>query len=118
MREIKFRGWIKEAQKMVHHLESRYYPQWFTTRAEYLMQYTGFKDKADKEIYEGDIVKFIYRWGESFTCNDVLIGQVRFDEMTGCYIFGTAELSFLDDIYDLEVIGNIYENPEIEEIPK
>lgn len=68
-------------------------------------QYTGQEDKNGKEIYEGDIVK-----GE-----DSVIGKVEW--INYCWDFGQAVI-ILDienglEPNTLEVIGNIYEQPEL-----
>ncbi|HFU4060470.1 TPA: YopX family protein [Streptococcus suis] len=71
-----------------------------------LMQSTGLFDKNGKEVFEGDVVKIfddklskIY-YSDGAFCVDILNG-------------GTPLHAFLSD--QLEVIGNIYENPELVE---
>ena len=66
-----------------------------------LMQYTGMKDKNGKEIYEGDIVKILGA-GKSFVFYQDGSFLVRFPE----------ENTLLWSVI-CEVIGNIYENPEL-----
>lgn len=71
-----------------------------------LMQFTGIKDKNDVEIYEGDIVNFDkVEWG-----GDNNIHVVTWDKTYGCWCFGGGSIS---DMEFREVIGNIYENPEL-----
>lgn len=70
-------------------------------------QYTGLKDKNGKKIFEGDIVDILTENEE--------IGTIVFDE--GSFIV-SADGFCLDfqnniDSTNLEVIGNIYDNPEL-----
>ena len=71
-----------------------------------IMQFTGLRDNAGKEIYEGDIVRDID-------------GEVYFVEYSSpyfaCYKPGPHGNLRETHFYDLsvEVIGNIYENPEL-----
>ena len=78
-----------------------------------LMQSTGLFDKNDKEIFEGDIVK--YKAG----CN-TYIEEVAYDKNLAGFgvmyakadiIFTFCELAEDTDLHSLEVIGNIYNNP-------
>ncbi len=71
-----------------------------------LMQYTGLKDKNGVEIYEGDVLKDLQ---ENYT------GKVWF--ASGCFYsdcsgFGEQTLDILIE-ERVEIIGNIYENPEL-----
>lgn len=77
-----------------------------------IMQYTGLKDKNGIEIYEGDIVN------QEFDTFVVEYGIQEVDAFEGMgynlwsfYEKGTADGKRLQR--ELEVIGNIYENPEI-----
>ena len=69
-----------------------------------LMQYIGIKDKNGKEIYEGDIVKFFeYKVIDNIVLPEeiVIIKDIR----EGCDALRPSQY--------MEVIGNIYENPEL-----
>jgi len=70
-----------------------------------LMQYTGLRDKNGKEIYEGDIY-FNDRWTGG--CK----GQaVEWDGRGGFVCFCDGEYG--ENHEEVEIIGNIYENPEL-----
>lgn len=69
-----------------------------------LMQYTGLKDKNGVEIYEGDIVRH---------ATDEGVYKIIFED-GGFYVKNLFEYDFQTiNEYPLEVIGNIYENPEL-----
>lgn len=121
MREIKFRAWDQKQRKMYYNgliigpevVGSREFGPKGYDEVE-LMQYTGLKDENEKQIWEGDILK-VNRIG----AGENLIGQVFFNR--GAFLFitkdpkwsGTYISSTIDDSGGIEVIGNIYENPEL-----
>ena len=101
-----------------------------------LMQFTGLEDKQWKEIYEGDIVKFksseqgkqseFYEQKHivNFGNGGFYVGSIYFSECNrgegNNFYRNTHTRGALDrDLYyvdfDFEVIGNIYENPELME---
>lgn len=133
MREIKFKIWDKDKNKWLYDYEditmaigrmSKYAEE----KGWILLQFTGLHDRHGKEIYEGDIVRFADKWewyrgkfagGILSTAEDkkeVLtnhkkypyeIRKVEFNE--GGFVFATH--SEIREYW--EVIGNIYENPEL-----
>lgn len=98
-----------------------------------LRQFTGLKDKNGKEIFEGDIIQFTYWWFDGEEQQSILTGELIYSEdsisfqlkgvknsvwekhngyQDDCeYLVPFATLNF--DEADFEVIGNIYENPEL-----
>ena len=80
-----------------------------------LMQSTGLKDKDGKEIYEGDVVK--YEVGSNTYTEEVAYDKnfagfgVRDADID--IIFTFLQLADVVDLISLEVVGNIYENPEL-----
>ncbi len=72
--------------------------------------YTGLKDKNGKEIYEGDILVIDYGRGKT-------IGQVEWMDDISTYaiakVDGGHSFSLQHSRRSDEVIGNIYENPEL-----
>ena len=134
MREIKFRAWHKEKKKMLSYGElfnidcSGEYPFLALAAGHYedcieplkveLMQYTGLQDKNGVDIYEGDIIKADYNF-EGYPYN--ICGFIVF--FNGSFCAKTQEETFvifnnnrplMDLVRDsIEIIGNIYENPEL-----
>lgn len=78
-------------------------------------QYTGMKDIKDKKIFEGDIVKFKRVNALGYTTNRV--GDVQYyDELPIFYIYAnTGDAWDWVDCEEIEVIGNIHDNPELME---
>ena len=115
MREIKFRAWFKDKQEMSNVATNNIYEG--NTSYMYLspmpgsnyelvkiMQYTGLKDKNGKEIYEADI-----GWDEHHEC----YGVVKFDEGKFLYEWENISEDLFEVCDEIEIIGNIYENPEL-----
>lgn len=108
-RDIKFRAWDEVSEKMLNwneFLDTNMKNTFIAPESTglILMQYTGLHDKNGKEIYEGDIVKY-----ENMT------GKIMF--FNGSFILSDLEeteeweLGVINE--DIEVIGNIYDNPEL-----
>ncbi|MEC1878356.1 YopX family protein [Bacillus subtilis] len=124
MREIKFRAWNKENSIMVYEDEDNSSAYWdgvclsdiemINARLKYSstyiwMQYTGLKDKNGREIYEGDIVIDGHKNS----------AEVVFDDGCFCVIGYLGDLRthpLRDSLFcgeRFEVIGNIYEDPQL-----
>jgi uncharacterized phage protein (TIGR01671 family) len=111
-REIKFRAWDAEQNKMIETFDCEYqihvnkedgslYCGGYMPNGDWneppLMQYTGLKDKNGKEIYEGDIVtnlhgnKYVIEWD---------------DDLVGWNVGNNIS-------HSRYVIGNIYDTPDL-----
>ena len=130
MREIKFRAWDKQNSNMI---DGNNYQgsAWIADALEVLMhggcdewteqlvlmQYTGLHDKNGKEIYEGDIIRECYTIFPDDM--EVFISEVLFQngsfQLSGeDYEPFSGESSMCSiKSTDLEVIGNVWENPEL-----
>ena len=78
-----------------------------------LMQSTGLLDKNNKEIFEGDVVRQVRT--QPTTENEVIIGVVTMIEGAWLIMNDNEQLaSYLwSETDENEIIGNIYENPEL-----
>jgi hypothetical protein len=109
-RQIKFRAWLPVIKKMtyVHTLDELM--NWGTRETDnktaIWLQYTGLLDKNGKEIYEGDIFKSIRGYKAVVEWVD-----------DGRFLGFTTERSivYVGQEPAVEIIGNIYENPEVVE---
>jgi len=92
-----------------YELVAGYYPENGDYYELELLQFTGLKDKTGKAIFEGDIVKDAY--GYLFEIN-YKEGYARFNfrRITG---ITNGEMTWHILLFGGEVIGNIYENPEL-----
>ena len=127
-----FRAWDKHGQKMFSGAEliiwnnnvyandgkelSCDYLKGWSIEEEYLMQSTGLLDKNGKEIFEGDVLS---------TYTDNLV--IKRDNLLGFYVEVDEKREYFAEIVDIEyldlfakdfgvaveVLGNIYENPEL-----
>lgn len=125
-REIKFRAWDKELKQMGNVLGMSFGEwvdlesgpgendeEWRTRMKDVvLMQFTGLHDKNGKEIYEEDVVKYPFCTGE------LRQGTVEWASWgTGWEPFVICgKCGDVPQEDEVEVIGNIYENPELRNV--
>jgi hypothetical protein len=87
-------------------------------------QYTGLKDSNGKEVYEGDILEFVYlnngcpHKERVFIEFDGLNFMVSTRQYLSVIMFCGGGLNSIDKRSGIKVIGNIYENPELLKIKK
>ena len=111
-REIKFRLWGMVRKKM-YDWETILHDERMLSSIGLLpcetrltwLQYTGLKDKAGHEIYEGDIVTLGSVTRVSF--RGVVV------QYQGCWCADTGKQHPIIAGFVTAVLGNIYENPEL-----
>lgn len=123
MREIKFRIWNNHAEEIAYNEfwvngssivydDGKSYNDRELDNDLVVMQYTGLKDKNEKDIYEGDILK-----NESEAPTNIIErGVVVFDG--GGFMMAEKKQKgalgyYLHKLSCVEIIGNIYQNPEL-----
>lgn len=136
-RMLKFRAWDTVGQRMIDDLIC-FIPQDGITKVQHsnefnaedgymwnmrdlvVMQWTGLKDKHGKEIYEGDIVKHrdlsedpltALKYGLVTALEGVIPQEVKYEACGFSPFIGWTDDANAD--MGWEVIGNIYENPEL-----
>ncbi len=139
-RDIKFRGvFLKHKDDSFSHFQywglnmlGRGSHQWLgSNNASYhkvSQQFTGLYDKNGKEIYEGDIVNYFIEDEDEPDGGFSVCSQVK--NISGCWVLkgigidkdDSTDDKFIDysellceelDNYEISIIGNIYENPEL-----
>ncbi|MCL7873828.1 YopX family protein [Bacillus altitudinis] len=124
MRNTKFRVWDENAQEMVYevgltpegipysipdHAEASdqfdYYPSC------HKMQFTGLRDSKGVDIYEGDIVRGAPRYQRE---DEIILLEKKVSFLKGCYMFGSWNAhEYFNKHQHIEVVGNLYEDPDL-----
>ena len=141
MREIKFKAWVDspdirvsqdgklgafmtdEIDDISFKTNTLYFKSGLSVKLSdvTLLQFTGLKDKNGKEIYEGDCFKChehsAYGWSDKWDYyvigEDNLYGRIDKKLIFSISFNETCNLDDPDFRKDIEVIGNLYENPEL-----
>lgn len=112
MCEVK--GWDEEGEVMLYNAGDY---QWDEV---ILMQYTGLKDKNGVEIFEGDILTLKYPHDRRYTVTAKVIRGSQISAMVLKFEdeFTTEEIPLykISAEHNFEVLGNIYENPDLLEV--
>ena len=119
MREIKFRAWARDQKEMCYdflfmsvdsppRIQIRTSAT-FSVVYTHVMQYTGLKDKNGKEIWEGDIVSY----GDNVYPIVFNERMAQFQARGFCQTSFDSPWDFTEELFGIEVIGNVHENPKL-----
>lgn len=133
MREIKFRSWKKKTGGLYKVLDidfknkkilcpeqatllrnGKFVPAWGYLEDFEVMQFTGLKDKNGKEIYEKDLIGGTWEGGFVDYCDTCKCFQYHIPDFGCMACQGDVHwYELVEEDGKIEVIGNIYENPEL-----
>ena len=126
MKEFKMKAWLKKENKMVsiigidlNYQYIRYSDDGNLFKDDYkiaefkdieLLQFTGAKSKAGQEVYEADVIKF----NDGI---DDIYGLISYDDEDAVYCVSYENVTeyLLNMAGDFEIVGNIFENPNLHE---
>ena len=94
--------------RTLEEIDGDFYTDDYIVESETVGQYIGKNDINDKKVFDGDIVKLNLEEG-------IEIGHIALNEENYRYVFvGVDGIPYgIDSTVKLEVIGNIYDNPEL-----
>ena len=131
MRTIKFRAWNKLDKNWLAELELALFinPE---TKGKYfyihdtsnngidyieISQFTGLKDKNRKESYEKDICNFRRYKSKKWEVGEIFWSDIYLTYYLKCFYTKNKDSDFysirIEECKEIEIIGNIYENPEL-----
>lgn len=126
MKELKIKAWLKKEKKMLsiigidfNYEYIRYTEDDNLFNSDYkvaefkdieLLQFTGLKDNGGQELYEADVIKF----NDGI---DDIYGLISYDDEDGTYCVSYENITehLSDREGDFEIVGNIFENPDLHE---
>ena len=126
MKELKIKAWLKKEKKMVsiigidfNYEYIRYTEDDNLFNSDYkvaefkdieLLQFTGLKDNGGQELYEADVIRF----NDGI---DDIFGLISYDDEDGAYRVSYENITehLLEREGDFEIVGNIFENPDLHE---
>ena len=131
MKDIKFRAWDSNMKRttstgrmMYFTLEEAIHGQLMDEcgccdidEHHKIMRFVGLKDKNNKEIYEEDILQ-PHRFNTDIKLVPVIVRYCDHEFVADSKFGGGTNWLKYIDLNDVQVIGNIFENPELLEVAK